>query len=156
MAKVLKGSAADYKPTERKEIMLRFLKSYAKHGIFSRAADRSGVNLHTIRSWQKKYPKFAGRIEEMQDRFVDGLEMIAIERAKEKSDSLMALMLKANRPEKYKENVKLDADVKNQHAPIQLVFSQEEWGAMPNYVNGGGDTDGENTEHSSDPGETES
>jgi len=138
------GGGMTYTSEERKEIMVKFLKAYARSGIMSRSADRAGVPIKTVRRWLEKYPNFKEKFEDMQERFVDDLEMVAIERAKEKSDSLMALLLKANRPEKYKENHKIEGDLRNTHAPIQLVFSQDEWGDMPNYV--GGVSDGGSSE----------
>lgn len=142
MSRVRPHGGANYTPEERKEIMVRFLKAYAKSGVMSYSAAQAGTTVATVRKWIKKYPKFGMKVEEMRERFVDDLEMVAIERAREKSDALMALLLKANRPEKYRENVKMDAEVKNQHAPIQLVFSRDEWGdgELPNYV--GGDSGG--------------
>jgi hypothetical protein len=54
--------------------------------------------------------------------FVDGLEMIAIQRAKEKSDSLLTLMLKAHRREIYGDKSEVEhKGLKNQ---IQLVFAE--------------------------------
>lgn len=143
-----RGSGRNYTPEERQEIMIRFLKYYSKTGVMTYSADRAGTTVGTIKLWLEKFPKFAQKVEEMRERFVDDLEMVAIERAKEKSDTLMALLLKANRPEKYRENVKMD--VKNQHTPIQLVFSRDEWGEgpLPNYV--GGATDGDEQEPESD------
>jgi len=130
-----KGSY-NYTEAERKETMVRFLKAYAKTGVFTKACDMAIVAPGTVRKWLEKYPKFSKKFEEMRDRFVDSLELVAIERAKEKSDSLLALLLKANRPEKYRENHKIESEVR--HAPVQLVFSRDEWGDdMPNYVNGG-------------------
>lgn len=132
------GGGPEYSPEERREIMVRFLRHYAKTGVLSYSADYAGTTVKTIRRWLKNYPKFKEKFEEMQDRFVDSLEMVAIERAREKSDTLMSLLLRANRPEKYRDNIKMDADVKNQHAPIQLVFSRDEWGddELPNYAGG--------------------
>lgn len=154
MARVPRGGGPDYSPEERKNIMVRFLKEYSRSGIMTRSADRAGIPVGTVRKWLKRYPKFQKKFEEMRERFVDQLEMVAIERAIEKSDSLMALLLKANRPEKYKENHRIEGDVNHNHAPIQLVFSQDEWGDMPNYV--GGATDGgAETEEAEDPEQDE-
>jgi hypothetical protein len=54
--------------------------------------------------------------------FVDGLEVVAIQRAKDKSDSLLTLMLKAHRREVYGDKSEIEhKGLKNQ---IQLVFAE--------------------------------
>ena len=131
------GTGRNYKPSERRELMAIFLKAYGKTGNFTYSCTKAGVAPITVRRWLDKHEAYADKFREMQDKFVDGLEMIAVERAKEKSDSLMALLLRANRPEKYRDNIKMDADVKGKQT-VNLVFSKDEWGNMPNYATGEG------------------
>lgn len=147
--------ARTYTPEERVKKMKLFLKAYAREGVFTPSCQAAGVDVHVMRKWVKKYPKFARLFEEMQERFTDSLEMVAIERARDKSDTLMALLLRANRPDKYKDNHKIESNVNT--SPIQLVFTREEWGdaPLPNFVNGG-EEDAEDDEHSSDNSESES
>ena len=62
------------------------------------------------------------RFEELRDQFVDGLESVAIERARESSDSLLSLMLRSHRREVYGD--RSEVDMKTQMAPIKLVFAE--------------------------------
>ena len=75
------------------------------------------------REWLEKYPKYRELYEEIKEKFIDGLEVEAMRRAREKSDSLMTLMLKSHRREIYgdKSDVNLNT---NQPAPITLMFAE--------------------------------
>jgi len=110
-----------YTDSERAELFAKFLAEFAKCGVRGLAADRVGLRRHTMRDWIEKYPKFKEKFEEIQERFVDGLETVAIERAKEKSDSLLMFLLKAKRREDYGDRSQVD--VNQQGGKIELVFA---------------------------------
>lgn len=109
-------------PQEVKDEMMAVLREYVNIGVIGRACDNAGVPRKKHKDWLEQYPVYKARFEEVRDMFVDGLEMIAIQRAKERSDSLLTLMLKAHRGEVYgdKSEVK-HTGIGNQ---IQLVFAE--------------------------------
>lgn len=107
-------------PQETKDQMVRVLREFANLGVIGRACDNAGVPRAHHKKWLETYPIYKKRFEEVKEMFVDGLEMIAIERAKEKSDSLLTLMLKAHRREVYGD--KTDVNHSGLQNQIQLVF----------------------------------
>lgn len=108
---------------ETKELMQRVLSNYVQLGVIGLACDKAGVRRKTHNEWMIKYPVYKEKFEELREKFVDGLESVAIERAKEKSDGLLMFLLKAERREKYgdQSNVNLGSQT---GAPIQLVFAE--------------------------------
>ena len=120
---------------EIKEIKTKFLKVYSRTGVLTYSAERAGSTVVQIRKWLSRDEAFAKKFDQMQEKFVDTLEMVAVQRAMEKSDTLLLALLKANRPKKYRENVKMEADV-NEKKTVTLVFSKDEIGDMPNFAKG--------------------
>lgn len=114
------------KPTkaEVKESMKRILTELVSCGVVGTACLRAGVPISTHKLWLKKYPAYKVRFEEIKERFVDGLEVVAIERAKEKSDALLTLMLKAHRREVYGDRSQLELQANLDKPPIQIVFAE--------------------------------
>ncbi len=109
-------------PDDIKEKMTNVLRHFANLGVIGRAFDEAGVNRSYHLKWLDEYPLYKKRFEEVKEMFVDGLEMVAIQRAKEKSDSLLTLMLKAHRREVYGDKAEINhTGVKGQ---IQLVFAE--------------------------------
>lgn len=109
-------------PQKIKDDMTAVLQEYANLGVIGRACDNAGVPRGKHKDWLEKYPVYQERFEEVRAMFVDGLELIAIERAKEKSDSLLTLMLKSHRPEVYGDRSEVrHTGIGNQ---IQLVFAE--------------------------------
>lgn len=108
-------------PDETKKQMTAALAAYVELGVIGRAFDQAGVERKYHLIWLKEYPTYKERFEQVRDQFVDGLEIIAIQRAKEKSDSLLTLMLKAHRPEVYGDRSEIKHTMSNQ---IQLVFAE--------------------------------
>lgn len=112
----------DIIPEDVKDEMMAVLREFVNIGVIGRACDNAGVPRSKHQEWLNKYPLYKERFEEVRDTFVDGLEMIAIQRAKEKSDSLLTLMLKAHRREVYGDRVDMNhSGVGNQ---IQLIFAE--------------------------------
>lgn len=64
--------------------------------------DRTHAYVH-----KKENPEFAAAWEEAIQQAVDILEAEAWQRARKQSDVLMIFLLKAHKPEKYRENVHL-------------------------------------------------
>jgi hypothetical protein len=109
-------------PDRIKKDMTAVLSEYVRLGVIGRAFDCAGVSRKCHLEWLEKYPIYKERFNECKDKFVDGLETIAIERAKEKSDSLMTLMLKSHRPETYGD--RSEVNLKSNMKPIQLIFAE--------------------------------
>ena len=110
--------------TEIKESMRRILTELVSCGVIGTACIRAGVPVSTHKQWLLKYPAYATRFSEIKERFVDGLETVAIERAKEKSDALLTLMLKAHRREVYGDRSQLELQANLDKPPIQIVFAE--------------------------------
>lgn len=109
-------------PSETKEQMMRVLREFVNLGVIGRSFDNAGVPRGHHKKWLEEYPIYKKRFEEVKEMFVDGLEVVAIQRAKDKSDSLLTLMLKAHRREVYGDKSEIEhKGLKNQ---IQLVFAE--------------------------------
>jgi hypothetical protein len=124
-----------FEPTDKQKA---FLAAFALTGNVSAAARAAAVNRRTHYEWLED-PGYAAAFEDAQEEATDRLEEEARRRAVqgvvkfkfhsqtgtplkhpitgepyyelEYSDSLIALLLKANRPEKYAERVKQDVTV---------------------------------------------
>ncbi len=131
----------DYTPKTLSEqirkLMTAILNDFVKHGVIGLAFDHNDTPRKYHRIWKDVYPEYKEMFEVVNERFVDGLESVAIERAKEKSDALMVLLLKANRPEKYNLSTDVNLSAKND---VHFIFpegmltpeEQARLGAVPN------------------------
>lgn len=100
---------------------VRFVRSYKVRKLFldsltcgdseSLAASRAGATVREMRAWRKEDENFAKDWEEALETGTDFIEDIATERAIKKSDPLMAMILKARRPDKYDRAGKMDIGV---------------------------------------------
>ena len=69
----------------------------------SKACQAAGIGRRTVYEWRGDDKKFAAEWEEAVETGTDVLEDEAIKRAKDGSDVLLIFMLKARRPEKFKD-----------------------------------------------------
>ena len=145
-----------------------FLNAYAKTGTITSAANALGLSRKTHYAWIRNCDGYKERFDEAREELVESLEGAAVERArdgvvvekvydkdtgklvKEKyrhSDLLLLALLRANKPEKYRENFvgagteeedfKLTADLASQLAlQINKVRAKQQAGAEVNGVNG--------------------
>lgn len=108
---------------ERKD---RFLEELAKRANVSAAAKKAGVGRSTVYDWYRADEDFAKRWDEAVDVAVDSLEKEAWRRARdgvlkpvyqkgekvgtvrEFSDQLMITLLKAHRPDRYRDRQQLE------------------------------------------------
>lgn len=74
----------------------------------SAAARAAGGTAREFNAWRKDDPNFAKDWEEAEEAGTDFIEDVATNRALTKSDSLMAMILKARRPDKYDRGSKLE------------------------------------------------
>jgi hypothetical protein len=74
----------------------------------SRAADAAGATTQFFKSWRNSDEDFAKDWDEAIETGTDYIEDTATQRALEKSDPLMMMMLKARRPEKFDRGSRLE------------------------------------------------
>lgn len=89
----------------------RFLAAFELNGIVSYACKAAGVPRSTVYLWREQDPEFARAMEEAKEVAIESLEAEAIRRATnadDASDLLLMFMLKAARPEKYRENQRVE------------------------------------------------
>lgn len=81
----------------------RFLDILSSTCNVTLAARGAGVNKVTAYEHYKTQPDFAAQWDEAKESALEILEAEAWNRARKQSDTLMIFLLKANRPEKYRE-----------------------------------------------------
>jgi hypothetical protein len=86
----------------------RFLDTLAEGYSVSSAAKTAGGTPGNFRAWRRADPNFAADWDEAIEEGTDHLEDVATDRAVEKSDTLMVMMLKARRPDKFDRGSKLE------------------------------------------------
>lgn len=88
------------------EIKKLFLASLRKSPNISKACKSAfDIPRQTVYAWRESDTEFARIWDEILDAAVDELESVAHQRALTESDTLMIFLLKAHRPEKYREQV---------------------------------------------------
>jgi hypothetical protein len=118
---------------QRKRI---FLEAYQKNGVLKYACAAANVHRQTYYDWLRDDPTFATAAREAREVAIEALEEEAHRRAiegvedpiyykgefvatvRKPSDTLMIFLLKANRPEKYRERVELSGP---NGAPLESV-----------------------------------
>ena len=94
---------------ERKVICLDTL--IRTGGNVTKAARLIGTTKQNIYRWVQTDPVFADLFQEALDAGTDNLEEKAYDRAMDTSDRMMELLLRARRPDKYRESYKPDAEL---------------------------------------------
>lgn len=97
-----------YKPKVTGNWKPKFLRNLQKHGNVSRSCLLSNVSTDCVYKTRAADPVFAKAWNEALTKAVDALEETAHRRAHTTSDTLLIFLLKANRPEKYRETTKLE------------------------------------------------
>jgi hypothetical protein len=120
-----------YSAEQTLDIKKKFLKYYKMYGVFSKAAAKAGISTRSIRQWMERDEKFCTLVENAYQIFLDSLEEISINRAKEKSDTLLMFHLRAGRPEKYNEKLIVEGKLKHTggdegDAPVHVKLSVDE------------------------------
>ena len=80
-----------------------FLKAFSAAGVIGTACKVAGVTRRLVQSWRETDPGFAAEYDDAYDNSTDELEFCAWRRALQESDTLLIFMLKARRPEKYRD-----------------------------------------------------
>lgn len=126
-------------------VQQKFLDEFSKHGMVIRAAEAVGVHRMTVHKYVKDDPNFAERFHEARDRATEVLEAEAWRRAvhgvreplvsmgeivghkQVYSDTLLCLLLRANAPTKYRDNLKVDATIAAGVLVMPATMSPSEW-----------------------------
>ena len=108
----------------------RFIAELRATANVSRSAGSIGINRRTAYDWRRQHPDFAAEWDEAIEHAVDELETEARRRAfegvnepvfykgaecgyiRKYSDKLLELLLKAHRPDKYRESLKFELSSK--------------------------------------------
>lgn len=80
-------------------------------GNVTASAKAAGVTRQNAYQWRETSPEFALEWDNCIEAGTENLEQVAYKRATEVSDTLAIFLLKARRPDKYRENIKLDAEM---------------------------------------------
>lgn len=81
----------------------RFLAALRDTGIIREACNVAGVGRSTVYERKDASPEFARLFADALEDAIEDLERTARKRAKDGSDTLMIFLLRAHRPEKYRE-----------------------------------------------------
>jgi len=93
--------------TNKKHWRIKFLDELRLCGIVTKAAMAAGIHRDTAYFERQRDPTFAQEWQDALDRGVDMLEDVAKQRAYAGSDVLLIFLLKAHRPERYRETSKV-------------------------------------------------
>ena len=99
-------SAPPTHPSSPKAWRVVFLDALRMHGMVTAAAQTAGIHRDTAYFERSVDPAFAAEWKEALDRGVDMLEDVAKQRAYAGSDTLLIFLLKAHRPERYRETIR--------------------------------------------------
>jgi hypothetical protein len=90
-----------------------FIAALRNSGNIRAAAQAAGVDRHTVYRARETSPDFAAEWDSALEDAIDVLEATARQRAQASSDTLLIFLLKAHRPDKYRETTvnKLEGNV---------------------------------------------
>ena len=101
-------------------------------GVRSRAAEKAGVPIQTVYRWFQRDKKFLEKIQQAEKQLFEMLIATGIQRALNKSDTLLMFFLKSHEPERFDDNIRKAkwlaehnlTDPDNQPANIENVTIQ--------------------------------
>lgn len=91
-----------------KKWVAAFLAALAQHGNVSRAARTARVSREMVYRERGDNAAFAAAWETAHAQGLDSLEDVANARARKDSDTLLIFLLKAHRPEKYRDRMQVE------------------------------------------------
>lgn len=96
------GKVAERQEKKREKVLIGLRRGWSISG----AARYAEISRTQLLKWRDTDPIFAAQMADAAEEGVDGLEDVAVSRAKRgKSDMLLMFMLNGARPEKYKRKV---------------------------------------------------
>lgn len=119
------GAVAQGRSLRTPEKGERLLAKLAQGYSVSAACKAEGIGRTAYYDWVKADPVFAQATTEAIERGTDVLEDVARTRAVKQSDTLLIFLLKARRPEKFKENVNVKHSGTIAHRDMS-AFSDDE------------------------------
>lgn len=102
----------------------KFLKALAQNGNVSDACRRANVSKNTVYEWRKKDKAFAERWQQAIEDAIESLELIAWQRAKTTSDTLVIFLLKSLKPNVYREKIEHSGE-DGAPIPIRVIFDDK-------------------------------
>jgi hypothetical protein len=114
----LQAERAQREADDRAAKQARFLLAFRDTGNVRASCQAAGIGRQTAYDWRDQYPPFAAQWDEAQEDAVDVLEAVALQRAKATSDTLLIFLLKAHRPDKYRDTVNLRLFVEREAAAM--------------------------------------
>jgi hypothetical protein len=94
------GAAPVFHGDVRKDAVLQ---AYVEAGTVAGAARAGGISRQTFYDWIESDPSFANAVVMCRQELADDLEAEAFKRAREGSDTLLVFLLRAHRPERYRD-----------------------------------------------------
>jgi hypothetical protein len=111
--KNLESGTYEDNPNRREAVWkAAFIASLRSHGNITAASMAAGINRDTAYKARERDPEFAAKWADALDQAVELLELTAHNRALVQSDTLMIFLLKAHRPEKYRERYDVNINIK--------------------------------------------
>lgn len=108
----------------------QFLAALRSNGTVFSACKAAGIGRATAYEWRTDDEAFRAAWDEALDDATDLLEDVAIRRAADGSDTLLIFLLKARRPEQYRDTTNANVNMKATHehsgpagTPIALQFN---------------------------------
>ena len=96
-----------------------FLDALGEGLSIAAACRRAGISRVAAYAWRNDEEEFRAAWDEAVEEGTDLLEDAAIERARDASDTLMIFLLKARRPDKFKDRAKVEHSGPND-GPIEI------------------------------------
>jgi hypothetical protein len=85
-----------------------FLEALRETATVTEACRVAGIGRATAYRARQQDEAFAVAWADVEEESTEKLESVAVQRAKDGSDTLMIFLLKSRRPQKYRENVKIE------------------------------------------------
>ena len=101
-----------------------FLSSFSQCGNITQSSGDAGVTRQAVFYAYKRHPDFRVLYEEAKEESVERLEQVARKRATESSDNLLIFLLKAMRPDVYREVVRNENINVNMNANLEKLDKQ--------------------------------
>lgn len=98
-----------------------FIDAYRQCGSMSQSCDIAGIDRSTVHRRAQAYPEFMAMLEEAREEATDRLEAICRKRAEANSDVLLMFLLKALKPEKYRDSYHVETSTKPTSYVIDLT-----------------------------------
>lgn len=92
----------------------RFLELLSQTGNVTAACRGSGLSKETVYKARKTDPEFAAAWQKAEETAVDLLELEARRRAMSTSDTLLIFLLKAHKPDMYRERLDIRFDLRRE------------------------------------------